>query len=59
MPKAPKPKRLCTRCDKPLVPVGDRRKGGTRRHFDWDTREFHKKCWKLECREARAAAPAD
>jgi hypothetical protein len=45
MPKAPKPKRpLCLRCDKPLVPVADRRKGGTRRHCDWDDRDYHKKC---------------
>ena len=29
-----------------LVPVADRRKGGTRRHNDWDQRPFHKKCWK-------------
>jgi hypothetical protein len=42
----PKPKK-CKRCDKTLVPaIGDRRKRGTRRHSDWSSRQYHKKCWK-------------
>ena len=30
-PKPTKPKRKCKRCDKTLMPIGDRRKRGTRR----------------------------
>ena len=44
--KPTKPKPKCKRCDKTLVPIGDRRKRGTRRHNDWNTRQYHKKCWK-------------
>ena len=43
-PKPTKPK--CKLCDKTLVPLADRRKGGTRRHSDWDALPYHKKCWK-------------
>jgi hypothetical protein len=42
----PKPKPKCKLCDKTLVPLADRRKRGTRRHNDWDSRPYHKKCWK-------------
>ena len=28
------------------MPIGDRRKRGTRRHNDWSSRQYHKKCWK-------------
>ena len=45
-PKPTKPKRKCKRCDKTLMPIGDRRKRGTRRHNDWSTSQYHKKCWK-------------
>ena len=38
----PKPKPKCKRCDKTLVPIGDRRKRGTRRHNDWSSRQYHK-----------------
>ena len=34
-----KPKPKCKLCDKTLVPLADRRKGGTRRHNDWDARQ--------------------
>ena len=43
-PKPTKPKRKCKRCDKTLMPIGDRRKRGTRRHNDWSSRQYHKKC---------------
>ena len=46
-PKTTKPKPKCKRCDRTLVPIGDRRKRGTtRRHNDWSSRQYHKKCWK-------------
>ena len=44
--KPTKPKPKCKRCDKTLVPIADRRKRGTRRHNDWSSRQYHKKCWK-------------
>ena len=53
----PKPKPKCKLCDKTLVPLADRRKGGTRRHNDWDTRPYHKKCWKLMHRSQYAPRP--
>ena len=39
-------KRLCFSCMKRLVSIGTSRKNGKRSHKDWNTREFHKKCWK-------------
>lgn len=40
-----KEKRICLECKKPLVTIGlDRRKGKVT-HNDWDTRQYHKKCW--------------
>ena len=36
-PKPTKPK--CKLCDKTLVPLADRRTGGTRRHNDWSPRQ--------------------
>ena len=52
-----KPKPKCKLCDKTLVPLADRRKGGTRRHNDWDRRPYHKKCWKLLHRRQYAPRP--
>ena len=54
-PKPTKPK--CKLCDRTLVPLADRRKGGTRRHNDWDRRPYHKKCWKLLHRRRYAPRP--
>ena len=45
-PKLKPTKPKCKRCDRTLVPIGDRRKRGTRRHNDWSSRQYHKKCWK-------------
>jgi hypothetical protein len=56
-PKTTKPKPKCKLCDKTLVPLADRRKGGTRRHNDWDARPYHKKCWKLLHRRQYAPRP--
>ena len=53
----PKPKPKCKRCDKTLVPIGDRRKRGTRRHNDWSSRQYHKKCWKEMHRSQYAPRP--
>lgn len=36
---------LCKLCNKTLVPIGSRRKGGAA-HADWSARKYHKKCWK-------------
>ena len=56
-PKPTKPKRKkCKRCDKTLMPIGDRRKRGTRRHNDWSSRQYHKKCWK-EMHRANTSPP--
>jgi hypothetical protein len=53
----PKPKPKCKLCDKTLVPIADRRKRGTRRHWDWDTRQYHKKCWKQMRRNKYISRP--
>ena len=37
--------KLCCECFKPLVPVGYGRANG-RAHADWESRKFHKRCWK-------------
>ena len=55
--KPTKPKPKCKRCDKTLVPIGDRRKRGTRRHNDWSSRQYHKKCWKEMHRSQYAPRP--
>ena len=39
------PTRRCRRCDKKLVPIGQSRKNRAA-HQDWDTRRYHKRCWK-------------
>lgn len=38
--------RVCEMCGGHLVVIGRDRKNGSRRYKDWDTRKFHKKCWK-------------
>lgn len=35
----------CYHCGKPLTPIGNARTNGAD-HEDWDTRQFHKKCWR-------------
>jgi len=40
------PKTKCKLCGKSLVPIGRARKNG-KSHNDWDTRQYHKKCWFL------------
>jgi len=37
--------KLCWRCCKKLVPIGDARANG-KNHGDWDSRKLHKRCWK-------------
>ena len=39
-------KKQCLSCQRRLVSIGRQRANGKRTHNDWDTREFHKKCWK-------------
>ncbi len=39
-------KRICKLCNKPLKIIGKDRKNGKTDHFDWNTREYHKSCWK-------------
>ena len=36
----------CLECGKPLKSIGTARKNGKTSHGDWETREYHKKCWK-------------
>ena len=36
----------CVKCNKPLVPIGTKRKNGVSHHDDWSSRQYHKKCWK-------------
>lgn len=38
-------KKLCYKCKRKLVPIGDARENGAG-HKDWNTRHYHKKCWK-------------
>lgn len=33
----------CIHCNKPLVPIGSKRKNG-KNHSDWKGRDSHKKC---------------
>lgn len=40
----------CKMCNKTLVPIGTKRSNG-KQHSDWDTREYHKKCWQLRLLE--------
>ena len=35
---------ICKHCGGNLVPIGLARKNG-KSHYDWDAREYHKKCW--------------
>jgi hypothetical protein len=39
-------KKQCLCCQGRLVSIGTSRANGKRTHHDWDSREFHKKCWK-------------
>jgi hypothetical protein len=36
----------CKHCGKSLVAVGRRRANG-KAHEDWESRQYHKKCWTL------------
>ena len=38
-------KRKCKSCGKYLRAIGHARKNG-KNHKDWETRDYHKKCWK-------------
>lgn len=38
-------KKLCYKCKRKLVPIGDARENGAG-HKDWNTRHLHKKCWR-------------
>ena len=35
----------CQECGRPLKSIGTARKNG-KSHPDWETREYHKSCWK-------------
>lgn len=37
--------KYCQLCFKHKVPIGNSRKGG-KEHNDWESRKYHKKCWK-------------
>ena len=41
-------KRKCKLCQKTLVAIGLSRENGKKHHKDWNTREYHKKCYKLK-----------
>jgi len=36
----------CKLCKQKLVPIGNKRKNG-KDHNDWNTRQYHKKCYKI------------
>jgi hypothetical protein len=40
------PPGYCFECGTKLRPIANRRANGVMHHEDWDSREFHKKCWK-------------
>ena len=40
-----KQKNFCNECMKPLVAIGYSRSNG-RPHADWESRQYHKRCWK-------------
>jgi len=39
-------KRKCELCNKPLVPIHNKRLNGDSDRKDWDNRLYHKKCFK-------------
>ena len=42
----------CVSCKKKLVVIGTARKNGVQHHGDWESREYHKKCWKdIKCKK--------
>lgn len=40
------PNKKCEYCGGTLVAIGRERANGKRSHDDWETRRYHKKCWK-------------
>ena len=51
-PVKDKPSWGCEECGKPLVAIGNSRKGGVQ-HEDWEGRTMHKKCWLLKHEELK------
>lgn len=51
-------RRLCRKCGKRLVPIGDARANGAP-HPDWEARGLHKKCWLATIREEDAGVVPD
>jgi hypothetical protein len=43
-------RRVCVFCNRTLKVVGYLRKNG-KNHGDWNTRDLHKKCWKLKIKQ--------
>ena len=39
-------KKKCLKCGKTLKPIGDKRMGGALHVTDWETRKYHKCCYK-------------
>ena len=38
----------CVKCGKKLRPIGTSRSNGNIKYNDWETRKYHKACWKEE-----------
>ena len=45
--------KFCKLCNKKMPPIGNKRENG-KSHNDWETREYHKKCFKNKCEFERA-----
>lgn len=45
-------KNKCLLCGKTIVAVGKSRKNG-KNHDDWDTRQYHKKCYQQCCKNKK------
>jgi hypothetical protein len=56
MPKAVR-RGSCEWCNKALVPIGDRRRNGSRKCIDWDDRQYHLSCQKKMRRDEQADEP--
>jgi hypothetical protein len=52
-----KNKRTCVFCNKTLKTMGFLRKNG-KNHPDWESRDLHKKCWKLKMKQSKISTLA-
>lgn len=51
--RIPAVRRICKKCEGPLVSIGRARANGKRFQADWANRQYHKKCWKQQFQRGR------